>query len=53
MIQGRVLSNFASPMGAANKVKWALNAPNELKGLKNVASNDALKKILAAKLSGR
>lgn len=53
MIQGRILSKFASPMGAAGNVKMMLNAPKNLEGLKNISGNEVLKKLLATKLSGR
>lgn len=53
MVQGKVLSKLSSPLGAANTVKSALNAPNALKGLQKVAGNDVLKRLLATKLSGR
>lgn len=53
MVQGKVLSKLSSPLGAANTVKSALNAPQALKGLQQVAGNTVLKKLLATKLSGR
>lgn len=53
MAQGKILSKFSSPMGAAGIVKNALNMPNTLKGMQKGASNEILKKLLATKLSGR
>lgn len=53
MIQGSVISKFASPSGAANTLKGLLNAPNFVRPGVNAAKNSALKAILATKGSGR
>lgn len=53
MVQGSIISKFASPMGASNIVKDAIMAPENVQGIKKLAGNAILKKLLATKISGR
>lgn len=53
MVQGSVISKLASPSGASNTIKSLLNATQSLQGVKKLAGNVVLKRLLATKLSGR
>lgn len=53
MIQGSIISKFASPSGAANTVKSMLKAPESMQGVKKLTNNAIFKRLLTTKISGR